>query len=456
MENYNFYLVQDRDKLNTECNVIKLLKTDIADEKDIVSSYKKGLLDFSNSITVKRTDTSEPFNISLLKSVTDTYSFNLVLFFYYDEDDSNTVFLALAKFANVLEYDKNVTISLTTEFSYSTGSNSVIYTTKLTQDDKSRIGTESYNYTSLEEVKKVTISDFSKLCNYTTSVEDSIKNGSVIFNGLFNSRFGKLNHLDFSTGFKMIDANEKGFDYYFISVYRDDIALYAWRFNSDNNIELRIVSLSRQNLFGQPALFTRKNGGYAILDCKDYKPSSVRYCAGKYLVINCKNNKYIVFNIETNTVVGESSETDNYIIDSYDNTAKIVMEDLLLNYPEINELQEKVEFVGNVYIKCGNWVISKTDSNRLCCQSHYLNKTVDTGSKYFLINEQTLLAYKDNTWILYQGEKEYSFTDLSDIYNTDLRYFRRNKLCTSGIVDIIGAYKGIIYYIDKENKINIL
>ncbi len=455
MENYNFYLVQDRDKLNTECNVIKLLKTDITEEKEIISSYKKGTLDFSNAITVTRKDTSEPFNISL-KTATETYSFNLVLFFYYDEESSDTVFLALAKFANVLEYDKNVTILLTTKFSYSTGSNSVIYTTKLTQNDKLKIGTESYNYTSLEEVKKVTKDDFAKLCNYTTSVEDSKKNGSVIFNGLFNSRFGKLNHLDFSTGFQMIDADEKGFDYYFISVYRDDVALYAWRFNSDNNIELRIVSLSRQNLFGQPALLTRKNGGYTILDCKDYNPSSVRYCAGKFLVINCKNNKYIVFNIETNTVVGESSETDNYIIDSYDNTAKIVKEDLLLNYPEINELQEKIEFVGNVYIKCGNWIISKTDSNRLCCQSHYINKIVDIGSKYFLINEQNLLVYKDNTWILYQGKKEYSFTDLSDIYNTELRYFKRNKVNMSGIVDIIGAYKGIIYYIDKENKINIL
>lgn len=459
MANYDFYLIQDRDKLIKECTVAKLFETSIAASK-ISSMHREGLLDFSNSITVTREDVSKPFECSLsnVPGDKDTFSFNIVLFLYQEKDEVsgsviNEILLAFTKFKSILTYKKNSILSLSTNFSYNSKNDVISYVTNITLDDKKKLGDNLFEYTSLEKINNVETKDFNYFSNYTSSVEDSIRNGSVIFNGLISSRFGYLNHLDFSTNFVMEDLDRKGFDYYWIATYRDDIALYAWRFNLENNIELRIVSLSRQNLFGQPALLTKKGGGFETINCSEYKPKSIRYCSGKYVVIECKNNQVIVFNIETGKALDDI--TDNFIIDCYDKSAKIVTNDITVNYPELNDLLNRVEFVGNIYLKCGPWVITKTDSNRLSCQSPYLTKIINKGANYFFINEQSLLVH-DTNWTLYQGEDEYTFEDLTNIYKTELQFFKRNKLCVSGIKDIIASYKGLIYYIDKENKINLL
>lgn len=435
MASYNKTVLVQQPDLLQKCLTISLGNNAEMDPIEYYNSNSDSLTKFF------RSSISEDFKISKDDFEGLDEGFNII---YYIDTAGNLI--AYTKYNENLHYSK-ADVIIKTNFKIAIENDTTALSDQLIQDTN-KVGVERYSYTSGESIKNYKESGMPTfLGTYNTSVESTLRDGSCIFNRDSIVRSGLLEHLDFSSGFFMKDAIQEGFSKYDIAAYKGGIALYAWR-EKEDCFDVRIVSLSKQNLFGDPILLTKKSLGYVKIPYKDLDVNRILYFAGKYAVLNKTNNQAILFNLETETV--DNIDSSKFFIDLYDKTCKVVSlneGDLGNIFPELNDLEP----LSNIFIKKGNWVITKTGKY----YGPYFNYTVNDDN-IIVVNDRTLLACENNTWKLVRGEEDGFEIDLNNIYQSPLQYFRRNSFYSGKIKTIIAAYKGIIYYMTDNGEIKYL
>lgn len=446
MANYNTYLTSKPELLKNNCSRIQLILDNISKaNSDILQNF----IDKNSKVVAEssRTKDSDSNTFPAFKITKDKISgekFNVIIYF-----NNSGEILGYTKFNDDIEYS-NADIYISTDFKINAGTTESSLSDILIIDDFEKLGTNPYQYTSLEKILKEK-EEYKHISGYTTSLEGTLRDGSCILNRQGIVRYGQLQHLDFSTGFYMVDSLMSGFDNFNLGSYKGGIALYGWR-KRDSFIDVRAVSLSKQNLFGHPTLLTRKGSGYIEIPAGKLGVNGVRYCAGRFVALEkISSNTPLLFNLENESVEDVGND---FIIDSYDRSCRVttISESLCKVYPELNDV-DTPQFLYAKYGSCG---ILKNTGGLIYRTPYFEYKPTKSSSTVLIVNEKTILYEGENSWMLKQDGKEDEAIDLEKPYKSSLIYFRRNQVYPGKIKKFIAAYKGLIYYITDDNKINFI
>ena len=472
----------------------------------------------SNCLLIDRDRTGEFFEYNCDNRVTN--GFNIIIYLGNIENSyiplGYTEFMntqgLVSEFVNIyLDFNiesKNIELKLTNS----------LYQNKDSLG-KSLIGTELWQFTNSADVKN-RLKRTQKDQHYSSHISSFMgtHNKSGIYLGdrtLLPS--GDLTKLVFINDTNIFEGEE--YSNFQIGYYGNDIVLYSWDYVNDNiGFYYKIVSLIDQKEYKytrQPGIdivtkYDQKETGKTLLYCAGkYLVFQISYktyskialfdtSCDMWVKLDCSSP--IVDPLDKNSIIYEFPESSK--IQSYETAIEILpaLSDIYLNLEEF--INEKKSF--RIIKKCGNWFF--IDAGDLCiatCMTYSVYMTKEEYYKSNVINNNTLLISYDSYYIVYHGirNKEYyterarsvknsktlRFSDTlkiyicedseinkyteyyntseisivlkSDvIYNVILESYRRRPLYSRLKVPdkIIGAVRGIIFYLSKYNNINYL
>ena len=291
--------------------------------------------------------------------------------------------------------------------------------------DKNFLGSELWNYTSSDIITKK-IKDVYKSSKYTNHLSSYLSNVSkdnIYLNyGLINKNSESiLLNLNKST------ALGENFDNLEVGYLGDDLVVYAWYVDNEDNINFLVTSLTKNMMYNISESITTILPSYN----ESYSRTEILYFAGKYIVCALyKNNRstYTIklFDILKNDWLRETKE-DNIIVDSQDQFTKIYE---LPDYRAISNFDFAIELIPsindtfldlktymednklNLYRKIGEWfIIKNTIESSYIVTNMYCTIFMEPSDieKLVVINNSALMLLEDDYYVVYYGtrQKEY-------------------------------------------------
>lgn len=442
-------------------------------------------------IEVTREDTDSPFiyEYTVAKSNNLDNGFSTII---YLSPVDNTP-LGYTEFR--LVQGKNRDINIILNLKSSVEDLDVVLTNSLgnvENSNKNYLGKELHNYTSsstaLDSIKqKESINK-----NYTKFLNQAkMSNCSIYLDSGFVKKFDLTGELGFVklNIFKNMNYSllEYDFDKFNISFYGADIILGTW-----TGLNYCITSLTQKNKFGELIRYTKSNTGYFTLPPKNgIRPNKILYSAGKYII--CEFEKTISsFNIETREWEEQANEIA--LVDPLDPSNKLYdlpnevdLDTVYKTFPDlVNTFYDyKQEKSFRIIRKVGNWIILEVVKNSEIIYivsgiSYALTILPKQLDRLIFLDDNTLILNNSTEYCIYRGigtqgitpeakrllEDETSMdaeimriNKFSSLFTTEFNSLRRGPypLTTSKIPEIVAAFCGHLFYIDKQNHlINIL
>lgn len=457
---------------------------------NIKEVYKVLTKEGGKCVKISRNSTEEPFiyNKSIAQSGNLDNGFSTVIYLSPVDDAP----LGYTEFRLVQGKDRDINITL--DLRSSVEDLNVILNNSLSNvensTNKNYLGDNLGEYTSssiaLDCIK--TRENINK--NYTKFLNQAKKSNYPVY---LDSGFIKKFDLTGDLGFIKLNIFrnmnysplEFEFENFNISLYGSDIVLGTW-----TGLNYCITSLTQRNKFGELIRYTKSNTGYFTLPPKNgMRPYKILYNAGKYLICDFGNDTTAPFNIETR----EWEEITNSIalVDPldpsntlYDLTEEIDLSTIYKTFPDLvntfyNYKQEKSI---KILRKVGNWIVIRVmRDNRVVYVitgiSYSLYITPEQLDKIIYLDDNTLILNSTDNYCIYRGIGEEAYTPeaarllniktnagaininkSSSLSHSDFNDLRRGPYpLTVSIPDIVTAFCGHLFYIDRQNHlINIL
>lgn len=426
----------------------------------------------------------------------NTHGFDVIIYL----DTTLTTPLGYTLLNNVQGIGRNINIILNLTSSISGESsidlvNSFNHLLNTSSPQKNFLGKNPFDYTSSDQIinnlpslREIYTNNLSNVTRDDTSMiylGDSVIKGDY-FGNLIDIKLNILRN-------RRIDPFRVGFDHFNVDLYKNDLALYEWKYEPDGEVRYCIYSLTIKNKFGDLLQYikTKSNEGYISVPREKDDRVSILFGTGRFLLCNF-NGKLRLLNTEYEDPIWVD-DLDDFVVDRYKSTVKpyqvnspLIYTDLLKVCPNIlNTFLDFKDLVTRQALslvrQLGNWILLKQESKNLMILAgkystiYLTEKDLD---KLIVINDSSVLFDCGDTYRLYNTLYSEYYTDSAalisgkssnltsskvinkqeNLFSTELNNYRRNSypIDIVGIPNIIDACCGLIFYLDDKRNINYL
>lgn len=426
--NRNSFYNDGRYRRLTLYNLIEIYNNVLVDRSNPITGYNENCCVINRSIVDEEDMTNNPFSYDC-HNVNTPHGFNIIIYLNYVNDLLSPV--GFTEFVNTQgRISERIDIYLkfnVTSIQLELRISNSLYGIRDTLT-KNFIGTALNEYTSNfkidDDIKRV--SKDSKYITHLSAYLNKLGKNNIYLNDRFLNSNKNLIKLDLIENFDFglyTVFNERQLTY-----YGDDIVVYSWKYNENNQTLYQVVSATDGHSY------LENNEMYGTVSNFDAGVTSqkVLYCAGKYIVFKVEyrnyNTKIKLFDTEEKTWV-ETIE-DNVIIDPFDKEAEIIelpKSDLIqdldsayfllpslvnihLNLKEYIRISRGLEVVR----KIGDWFIIKNKSNgkTFYIVTNMFSSIYMTEEEYknmIIINSSSLLLKENEYYIVYYGVRNKTY-----------------------------------------------